>query len=279
MITVIILICLCIQLVLESQDTYLNPNHPISQQLHHNGFVELQNILSLKELVWINQWWSQKSFVKIQNYIFNQSHITPYIQNILGKNYILQDYTYFIGGSSNIHTFHRDYTNSKKSYSLQYPSYTLLIYFNYSGIGLSMIPTSHRNYRSIYLLNRELTITPLSGNGILFNADLLHSSSLIRKALKRRRCVQLKICHKLDRVKLKHIDNRYEILDKSSHKPYSKKWLEHKCTQHFPIIVDSFSNQVKSSFDSKKTPLQKWISKIIFGNETFYKPQSIHKHK
>jgi hypothetical protein len=141
-----------------------------------------------------------------------------------------------------------------------------------------MIPTSHRTFRSFYLSNKEVSLTPQSGNGILFNADLLHSSSLVKKALKRRRCVQLKICHKLDRDKLKHIDNRHEILDKSSYKPYNKKWLEHKCTQHFPIIVDSFSNQVKSSFDPKKTHLQKWISKIIFGNETFYKPKSIHKY-
>lgn len=170
-----------------------------------------------------------------------------------------------------IHTYHRDYTSSYNYNKLSHPSYTMILYLDNSDTGLNVIPGSHEDQISIYLLDKSKKLNVDMGTAILFDADLIHSGSITDGNVSRH-CIQFKILHKDDIGKMPWLDNFHDLINRPNNKSTFIKQIESGFTKHFPIIMDTFNETIKSSFSEDKSLIQKFTSSLVFSNEDFYKP-------
>jgi ectoine hydroxylase-related dioxygenase (phytanoyl-CoA dioxygenase family) len=215
--------------------------------------------------------WEQKNYSEIKNFFLNNSQINYKIKNILGKDYILIDYCYLIENSA-IHTYHRDYTSSMKYNNLTFPSYTMILYLDNSDTGLNVIPGSHNDNVSIYLIDRSEKLNFDAGTAILFDADILHAGTASDGNNVERHCIQFKIIHKDDLNKMPWLDNFHVLINRPNNKSLIMKNIEANLTKHLPIFMDNTQDIIKSAFSEEKTSIQKFISSLVFSNEDFYKP-------
>ena len=233
------------------------------------GYVIIENLINENDIDYILNLWRQKRYSEIKHFFKNSNEITK----VLPDNYSLIDYTYIIEDSA-IHTYHRDYTSSKRFNNLKYPSYTMILYLDESKTGLNVIPGSHIESIPIYLIDKSIQLNFKPGTAIMFDADLLHAGSIIDNTIKRH-CIQFKIVHKDDVQFLPHLLNYHVLINKPNNKSLHSKYIESTLTKHFPIIMDLTHNTIKSSFTENKTPIQKVFSQVIFSNQDFYEPLRI----
>ena len=125
----------------------------------------------------------------------------------LPSKYIFLDYSYEIINSQ-LYTYHRDLTSSQSYQKLKHPSYTLIIYL-YDGEFLNIFPESLKKYT----VGNPLTIKGKKGTAILFNADMVHAAALYKTP--NRHCIQYKICHSDDVIKLNHLQKQHVIKKKT----------------------------------------------------------------
>tara|TARA_A100001015_G_C14934144_1_gene689703 strand:+ start:512 stop:1300 length:789 start_codon:yes stop_codon:yes gene_type:complete len=125
----------------------------------------------------------------------------------LPPNYIFLDYSYEIV-NSRLYTFHRDLTSSQSYQKLKHPSYTVIVYL-YDGEFLNICPDSLKKWT----VGKPMTIKGKKGTAILFNADMAHAAAPYYT--EQRHCLQYKICHSDDIIRLNHL-NKQHIIKKSN---------------------------------------------------------------
>lgn len=234
------------------------------------GYTLIKNLINKEDTDIILDEWTKKNYSNIKDFFLNNKNISDKIKNILGEDYILIDYCYLIENSA-IHTYHRDYTSSMNYNNLNHPSYTMILYLDDSDTGLNIIPGSHRDNISIYLVDRSEKLNFNSGTAILFDADILHAGTASEGNISRH-CIQFKILHKDDLDKMPWLDNFHVLINRSNNKSLMMKTIESNLTKHLPIFMDNTQDLIKSAFSEQKTPIQKFISSLVFSNEDFYKP-------
>jgi len=235
-----------------------------------NGYTIIKNLIDKEDIDIILKKWDQKNYSNIKDFFLNNKNIHSKIKNILGEDYTLIDYCYLIENSA-IHTYHRDYTSSMNYNNLNHPSYTMILYLDNSDTGLNLIPGSHRDNISVYLVDKSKKLKFDSGSAILFDGDLLHAGTLSDGNVSRH-CIQFKIIHKDDIDKLPELLNYHVLINRKNDKSLFVKTLETNTTKHFPIFIDTFNGTIKTAFTEDKSPIQKFISSLVFSNEDFYKP-------
>ena len=237
------------------------------------GFTIIKSLINKEKIDMILKKWEQKKYSEIKDFFLtgeNSDKIREKIKNILGKDYILIDYCYLIENSA-IHTYHRDYTSSMNYNNLNHPSYTMILYLDNSDTGLNLIPGSHNDNISIYLVDKSEKLNFDAGTAILFNADVLHAGTASDGNVSRH-CIQFKIIHKDDLNKMPWLDNFHVLINRPNNKSLIMKTIESNLTKHLPIFMDNTQDLIKSAFSEDRTPIQKFISSLIFSNEDFYKP-------
>ena len=121
----------------------------------------------------------------------------------LPQKYIFLDYSYEII-NARLYTFHRDLTSCQSYQKLLYPSYTLIVYL-YDGEFLNICPESLKKNT----VGKPFTIKGKKGTAILFNADMVHAAAPFYT--KHRHCIQYKICHSDDMIRLNHLNRQHVI--------------------------------------------------------------------
>lgn len=235
-----------------------------------NGYIIIKNLINKEEINMILKKWDKNNYSDIKLFFLNNENIRKKIKDILGEQYILIDYCYLIENSA-IHTYHRDYTSSMNYNNLNHPSYTMILYLDNSDTGLNLIPGSHRDNVYVYLVDRSKKLNFDSGNAILFDADILHAGTASEGNVSRH-CIQFKILHKDDINKMPWLNNFHVLINRPNNKSLIMKTIESNLTKHLPIFMDNTQDLIKSAFNEKKTPIQKFFSSLIFSNEDFYKP-------
>jgi hypothetical protein len=230
------------------------------------------SLLKENQVKYILNKWHQRDYDSIKEYFLNNSDrdVKQQIIKLFGNDYILIDYIYMIENSA-IHTYHRDYTSSQNYNNLTKPSYTMILYLDDFDNELNLIPGSHLDSCPIYLFDKSKKISVKPGMAIIFNADILHSGAII-DSNRQRHCIQFKIIHKDDILKLPKLLNYHVLIDKKNDKPILTKKIESNLTKHFPIFMDITQDIIKESFTETKTPLQTFISDFVFSDKDFYKP-------
>jgi hypothetical protein len=240
------------------------------QGLEKSGYLIKNNLLTESEVHYLLHYWNNKDYTSIKYFFKNNINMENTVTEIFGNDYILLDYTYIIEDSS-IHTFHRDYTSCKQYNKLDNISYTMIIYLDSPDYGLDVIPESHNNIQSVYMMNSAISIRCDSGSAIIFDANLLHSGTL-KVGQPSRHCIQFKIVHKDDISKIPHLLGQHVLNNRQNDKSYTLKQIERYLTQHFPIFMDMNNGIIKTSFSDNKTFMQKIVSSLVFSNQDFYKP-------
>jgi ectoine hydroxylase-related dioxygenase (phytanoyl-CoA dioxygenase family) len=222
----------------------------LNRQVYEPGYVVIEKMIPEHHLKNLLKQWDARDFQSIKKYFLNNTEINQRITQLLGSDYHLIDYTYVIEDSS-IHTFHRDYTSSRKYNGLSNPSYTMILYLDDSKSGLNLIPGSHKNLSPIYLYDQAVNLAFAPGSAIIFDADILHAGSVIDGQSKRH-CIQFKIIHKDDVHKMPHLLNYHVLINRPNVKNIQSKNIEAIITKQFPVFMDLSNGVIKTAFSEKK---------------------------
>ena len=181
----------------------------------------------------------------------------------LPQKYIFLDYSYEII-NSRLYTFHRDLTSSQSYQKLLHPSYTLIIYL-YDGEFLNICPESLKKNT----VGKPFTIKGKKGTAILFNADMGHAAAPYYT--KHRHCIQYKICHSDDMIRLNHLNKQHVI---KTNKISSKiKLSEHyisRLSHKYMLLNDIrvFGNLSERKNNNRIARIFGKIFKLDFYNDT-----------
>lgn len=191
---------------------------------------EINHALELIEL---------KKYKQLQLLIQNNPNVLREINNILGPDYVFQDYLLSIEKSA-ISTCHRD-ENGQLLNGQDHPAYTVLFYLEPMEVCLDVIRGSHKSKHLINVSRPLEGVKCKPGQAILFNADLIHSGS-IDTTHKDNKRLQMKLIHKDDIGKISQFDDYHKVADasKSASNWYTKFMRDVTCT--FPGFADITKN-------------------------------------
>lgn len=259
---IIIIIIIGIFIRLNTKNIIINND---DYNLIDNGFVVIKSIFNNDDIKIINDYWNDKNYKKLKEYVNNHDNIKL---NIFDKmpGYIFQDYIFLIE-KSKINTCHRDGNSMAYNSTQKFPSYTILFYIDDMEYNLDVIPNSHKNTTmDLYITDTTKSIQCNKGDAILFDAALVHSGSFNKTKNNKR--IQMKITHKDDIESLNFYEKYNKILDKDITKSEYISKIEKYFSCQFPFISDLVNSEIKSDNQSY---LKKLYSKIFYNNENFYK--------
>ena len=243
-----------------------------------DGHYIFKDILNKKELSSIQKLWDNKDYKTIKEIVHNNKTLLTSIKTVLGEDYQLMDYIWFIENSV-VHTCHRD-NNSHIFKFNEYPrrSYTMILYIDDMEKCLDVISGSNNiGYGNIgmNLYDPTKTILCKSGDLLLFDANLVHAGSLETKKNNRR--IQLKVTHKYDFEKIGYYTNVNRLLNKHNTNTESSKIIQKSISCQFPILSDITQSYNKDSVNIEKEPsiIQKIYSHMFYSNKDFYKLEKV----
>jgi ectoine hydroxylase-related dioxygenase (phytanoyl-CoA dioxygenase family) len=245
--------------------------------LQDNGVIVIKNILSAKDLEFINKNAQDQSFLQIKKYIHNNKNILKKITETIGTDYIFQDYILTLK-KSQIHICHRDNNATFYNKYLKYPSYTIIFYLKDMDKCLDIIPNTHTNINKniINLSDYTKSIICNKGDAIIFNANLIHTGSLNKKENNLR--IQMKLTHKNDIKTLNYYQNYNKMLNKENTNSKIVKNIHKHISCQFPIISDLFQTETSNIINPKKISLlHKLYSLLIYNDSLFYNLPTIKK--
>jgi hypothetical protein len=179
----------------------------------------------------------------------------------LPKDYEFLNYKYKIKGCS-ISTFHRDVTSSQSIYNTKYPVYTCITYKN-NGNLLAICPSSHKT--TPFLFERPLIINGNEGTTILFNCDIVHSGA-INEFGDDREAIQFKVCHKVDKNKLKHLIGINKISTGICKNTWIYEYGLRKISLFYPFIINHLFTKLLQTKPDKDSIYDILISKFYIGD-------------
>lgn len=239
-----------------------------SGSLEDDGFYIVKDTLSDDEIQKIK---NTKDIKEIKKHIMNSSKINQKIRDILGDDYIFQDYVWYIK-KSKVHTCHRDNNGTFFNKGQKHDSYTIIFYLEPMDVNLDVIPGSHKNIHDIYLTDTTGSVSCNPGDAILFNANLVHTGTFTENEDNKR--VQMKITHTDDIDVLNYYQNFNKILDKDNTHPTWLKKIQKHITCQFPIASDlTQSENIRGARGSEEAEIgygQKIYSYLFYSDKDFY---------
>lgn len=233
--------------------------------LHTDGYVLLRDVFSPSDVVWMRDQMQQAQSdtppPELKPFLFRHRAFHEALVQATTAEYTFQDYILLIR-KSQIHTCHRDY-NGDLYHTLDFPSYTMIIYLHDMQSCLDVVEKSHNNKRYLpYSTDPTKHVQCQVGDVLLFNSNLIHAGSLNRQQNNPR--IQMKWCHPDDRSTLSFYENYYKLLDdENTHSTAYNEWVKHISCQN-PFIFESSPMNTKSAVPS-------WYTRLVFGNTGFYK--------
>jgi len=210
----------------------------------------------------------------VKYYIMNHTNVLRTIKELLGNDYIFQDYVWVIQ-KSKVHTCHRDNNGDFFNKGQKHPGYTIIFYLESMEKSLGVIPRSHKN-KNAYNTNfgNALVNIPCSaGDAIIFNANLIHVGAFNKKDNHIR--VQMKLAHKEDIKALSYYQDYNKVLKIDNVLPRSLLQFQKNASCMFPVIsnLTQYEN-IKSSRGSDNgaqiSVFQKIFSFLFYGNSNYY---------
>ena len=243
-----------------------------------HGYKLLQDVLTIEDIRFVQELWNKKDFIGIKSFCHTNKKLLTSIQKILGEDYMLMDYIWYIENSV-VHTCHRD-NNSHlfKFNGNPRRSYTMILYVDDMEKCLDVIPKSNNigyGYTGMNIYDATNTILCKPGDLLIFDANLIHAGSLESNDKNRR--IQLKVTHKYDIEKIGYYTNVERILDKHNTNSEFSKIIQKNLSCQFPIISDLTQDANKESVNIEKEPsfLQKAYSYIFYSDTDFYKLKKV----
>lgn len=238
--------------------------------LKKDGICVIHNLLSQEDINICKSFIIDKNDLQIKNYIINSPVIQKKVFELIGDDYVFNDYIFLIK-KSQIHTCHRDYNGSFFNEKQQYPSYTFLIYLENMDKCLDVIPNTHKNqYNNIInITDNTETVFCKSGDAILFDANLIHTGTINSKEDNMR--IQLKLTHKDDLETLSFYQNYNKTLNKDNTLPQILKYTQKHLSCQFPII-----SNLMQPYDNKILPyntssfIDKLFGHLLYGDSQFF---------
>ena len=232
-----------------------------------DGFVTNTSLLSPSQVSNIKNLWNNSQYKDIHNIIQNSPEISDFIHSVLPQDYVLLDYIMFLENSV-LHTCHRDNNGSRFNTDID-ESYTMIIYIDDMNECLDIVPGSHlKSDLGVYLFDKTQTWSCSPGHAILFNANLVHSGSLLSRPNNKR--IQLKISRKQDIPKLLYYNNYHKLLNKSNTNSHISKVLQHGLSCQFPIVADLTQGQNKNYIQGNLSHTDKIFSNIMYSKDDYY---------
>jgi hypothetical protein len=244
-------------------------DNPNEADIIYDGFIKRDNILSYDDIVTVNKLWDSSDFNELKKIIHGNSNLNTMISEVLGNDYILMDYIWYIE-KGNVHTCHRDNNGDMFNKGTR-RSYTMLLYVDYLNNCLEVVPQSNNSSSNIFISPMTQTIKCTNGSAILFDANLIHAGSL--ESNKQNRRIQLKVTHKYDIKKLDYYNNYNKYLNKENNNSLTSKYLQKYMTCSLPILSDVNQELNKSSGNTKNEPsiLQKLYSYFFYSDANYYR--------
>lgn len=205
------------------------------RQLEEDGYVRLDGLLTRVKVQALQQQAIAGTYATIKRAIQTDPDILVTISDLLGPDYVFQDYVFVIK-KSQFHTCHRDYNGDFFNPEQKHPSYTIILYIDPMPKCLDVIPSSHLD-RAAYQFNitdHTQTLTCIPGDVILFNANLIHSGSLNQDENHLR--IQMKLSHRDDLEVLRFYTNYNKVLNQENPSPYWVKATQKHISCQFPVI-------------------------------------------
>jgi len=203
--------------------------------LGHDGIQRIQNVLSQEELNQLRHLAETDQTRKMQELLLHpQSSLSRRVLPLLPTGYEFHDYIFFIRRSQ-FHTCHRDYNGDLFNEGI-HPSYTLIVYLSDMDRCLDVIPGSHKGKEhNVGITDHTQTVHCLTGDVLLFNANLVHSGSLNDGAFPR---VQLKVSHRDDHAKLDYYQDYHKVMNEEMGYSTAVQHLQKHLTCTFPVISE-----------------------------------------
>lgn len=238
--------------------------------LKKDGYITIKNLLSDKDRQYLINLCQTDKHKEAKHFIMQHKNIKTWIEKYTNSDYIFQDYIFIIKKSA-IHTCHRDSNGDFFNENQKHPSYTLLIFLEDMEKCLGVIPKSHFDINSFNFNTTDQVVNVLcnKGDGILFNANLIHVGALNNKDDNLR--IQMKVTHK-DDIDAIHFYNDYnKILNQDNNMPFFLKKAQRKLSCMFPIVSNFTQNEIQETASGKEIGIgQKIFSYIFYGNPNFY---------
>jgi hypothetical protein len=242
------------------------PKKRYNWSLHNDGIQRIKGVLTQHDLNQLRHLAETDQTLKIQEYLLHpQSSLSRHVMPLLPEGYVFHDYIFFIRRSQ-FHTCHRDYNGDLFNEGIR-PSYTMIVYLSDMDRCLDVIPGSHTSKNdNLGLTDRTQTVHCLTGDVLLFNANLVHSGSLNDGTFPR---VQLKVSHRDDMEKLAYYQNYHKVLNEES--PYSQanQYFQKHLFCTFPIISE-WTKGYDTNKDTTKSDAVKSVEKEQSLISTFY---------
>lgn len=231
---------------------YINAGYRnVEWSLDRDGLCIISDMFSPSELEFMLRTAKQQTKPALQSvraFVANHGPLNEALVNRCAMiEYEYNDYLFAILGSQ-ISTCHRDYNGTMFQKSLNYPTFTVLIFLNEMNACLDVVPGSHvRSYINNYLMDNSKHVRCRVGDVLIFNSNLIHTGSIVNKSESNPR-LQMKLCHKSDREKLPFLEDYYKVLnDKTSSKPITTFAKHISCQYPIPYV----NNTMKSNWVEK----------------------------
>ena len=244
------------------------------KNLQKDGFCILKNILSKKEIEMLKSECENDDYKQAKERLINNKKLVKLLKTKLGEKYEFQDYVFIIKKSA-IHTCHRDSNGDFFNEGQKYPSYTMLIFLEKMDKCLGVIPESHKDVNSfnINMSDKVVNLLCNPGDGILFNANLIHVGALNNTDDNLR--IQMKVTHKDDIDKIPYYNDYNKILNEDNNLPFYLRKAQRKLSCLFPIVSNWTQGEIKrtsggSGSGVEISSIQKVFSYLFYGNGNFY---------
>jgi len=229
-----------------------------------NGF-QVIDCFTENEVEHLRSLWDADENKKIQDYIQNNHNVLRQVQQVLGASYVFQDYILLIK-KSRIHTCHRDFNSDMYNAKQKHPSYTIIFYLEAMDRCLDVVDKSHTLNYGVFLTDETTSIPCRTGDGILFDANLIHAGSFNEKPNNKR--IQMKLTHVEDIEAIGFFNDYKKTLDKDNVSPELFTNLQKHFSCQFPSISDFVKNKVSKSSE-------RFFSTIFYGDPNFYELRDV----
>jgi hypothetical protein len=237
------------------------PFRPLSTRaaLDRDGICQFRQILGPAQVSQLKALSVNNDSKVLKEYIHTCPAIVDTIRSLLGPDYAFHDYSFIIKKSS-IHTCHRDANGDLFNEGQQWPSYTVLIYFD--GGALGVVPGSNDG-RALNLTGGLRQVASASGDMILFDANLVHAGAIGDDNVR----LQLKVSHVDDHKVLDFYQGYNKVADRPNTHSFALKKVHQQLSCLAPALADMTQSEVKEDTNSMN---KKVFSALVYGDPNFY---------
>jgi hypothetical protein len=232
----IIIIYLCMTLVMRFFHVRQWGKPRTDWDLEKDGIQRFQRIMTEEDMRILRGLMERDETLQMQEYLTRPgSTLSDKVLTFLPPGYQFHDYVFYLK-KSRFHTCHRDYNGDQFNGEQKHPSYTVIVYLTDMNRCLDVIPGSHQHREdNVNWTDTTQTVHCLTGDALLFDANLVHSGSLNDGDFPR---VQMKISHRDDMETLDFYSDYHKVLNEENKTSPELLYLQKHLSCTFPIISE-----------------------------------------